>query len=96
MIVTRIKPRWRVDVPLEVQQALDVKPGDLLRYEIDGDRVIISKGNPVDAQEDTMTDEALRPIIDAALRETGPTYSGEEVFAELHARIDARGQVDAA
>ena len=99
MIASRIQSKGRVTVPPEVCEALRLKAGDVLNYEIDGDRVFVTKGvSETDEHgEDLMTDAELDPIIDAALADMGEAYSADEVFDELHARIEAlRGQMDAA
>ena len=98
MIVTKIQSRGEAEVPIEVREALGVGPGDLLRYEIEDGRVIVSKADEADLDDDLIDDETLRPIIDAAFASLGgPTYSAEETFGELRAHIESlRRRTDAA
>ena len=98
MIYSEVLPRGRIDIPVEVREALGLKPGDKLRYEIDGDRVVLSKGgNEEDHGDDLMTNEELKPIIDAALADDRPTLSADEAFAEIRAHIAVvAGRADAA
>lgn len=43
MIIGKITAKAQTTVPLAVRRALDLKPGDAVLYEIDGDRVMLSK-----------------------------------------------------
>ena len=96
MIESRLHTSGRTTIPPAVREALGLKPGDLLCYAIEDGRVVLSRDEH--GPDDMVSDEELAPIIASALAdETGETYSADEVFAELHARIDVlSGRKDAA
>ncbi len=53
MIFSRITSKAQTTVPLAVRRALRVVPGDKLLYQVEGDRVIITKAPATEAvQED--------------------------------------------
>jgi antitoxin PrlF len=45
MIVSRITSKAQTTIPQAVRKALALGPGDELAYQIDGDRVVISKAS---------------------------------------------------
>ncbi len=49
MIKSKITSKAQTTVPLPVRAALRVRPGDELAYEIEGDRVILTKAGREDA-----------------------------------------------
>jgi antitoxin PrlF len=50
MIKSKITSKAQTTVPLPVRAALRVRPGDELAYEIEGDRVILTKAGREDAE----------------------------------------------
>ena len=48
MIHSRITSKAQTTIPKAVRAALSLKGGDALRYEIDGDRVVLSKVEEAD------------------------------------------------
>lgn len=97
MIEGSISSRGRITIPPEVRDALGLRPGDMLRYEIEGDHVILSRGTDEHGADDLVSDDELRPIIEAALADDRPTYPAEEVFARLRQHIETlRESKDAA
>lgn len=51
MIASKLSSKAQTTIPLAVRAALHVRDGDVLVYEIDGDRVILSK-RPAPDQDD--------------------------------------------
>lgn len=49
MIFSRITSKAQTTVPLAVRRALRVAPGDKLLYQVEGDRVIITKAPTAEA-----------------------------------------------
>lgn len=47
MILSKLTSKAQTTIPLAVRNALRAAPGDELVYEIDGDRVMLSKRRPV-------------------------------------------------
>ena len=48
----RLTVKSQVTVPKDVREALGVKPGDTVTYAIEGDRVVLRKGDDPDPGED--------------------------------------------
>jgi antitoxin PrlF len=46
MILSRFTTRARTTIPASVRRALGLKPGDHIAYELDGDRVIMTRAKP--------------------------------------------------
>lgn len=46
MIVSRLTTKSQTTIPQPVRAALRLNPGDSIVYEIDGDRVIVSRVSP--------------------------------------------------
>jgi antitoxin PrlF len=59
MIKSKITSKAQTTVPLPVRAALRVRPGDELAYEIEGDRVILTKAG----REDTEHLNALQTLL---------------------------------
>ncbi|WP_407049046.1 AbrB/MazE/SpoVT family DNA-binding domain-containing protein [Methyloraptor flagellatus] len=51
MITSRLTSKAQTTVPQPVRNALKLREGDVLAYEIDGDRVILSKANPAERED---------------------------------------------
>ncbi|UAK24240.1 AbrB/MazE/SpoVT family DNA-binding domain-containing protein [Sphingomonas nostoxanthinifaciens] len=49
MIHSRLSSKAQTTIPRAVRAALGVKEGDRLAYQIDGDRVIVTRAAPVSA-----------------------------------------------
>lgn len=99
MIVRRIQSRGRTMMPPEICEALGVKAGDTLSYAIEGDKVVLTRDASSDDAHgpDTISDEAMDPIIDQALADNSCTFSAGEVFGGIRARLEERrGRMDAA
>lgn len=45
MIISRITSKAQTTIPQPVRKALALRPGDELAYQIDGDRVIVTKAD---------------------------------------------------
>lgn len=67
----RLSSKSQIVVPAEARRALGLEPGDVLDVEVQGDRIVLTREDPVDPLE------RLR-----ALRGTLPTGSGAEVLRE--------------
>lgn len=48
MIHSRISSKLQTTVPLAVRRALGIGPGDTIGYEIDGDRVVLTRAEEPD------------------------------------------------
>jgi AbrB family looped-hinge helix DNA binding protein len=48
----KLTVKSQVTVPKDVRDALGLKPGDSVTYDIDGDRVVLRKGEDPDPGED--------------------------------------------
>ncbi len=46
MIISRLTTKSQTTIPQPVRAALKLSPGDSIVYEIDGDRVIVSRATP--------------------------------------------------
>jgi AbrB family looped-hinge helix DNA binding protein len=73
MHTSRLSSKGQVTIPPEVQRHLGIEPGDLVHYEVEGDRVILHPGQISDvafhtALSDTM-DEWSSPEDDEAFRD---------------------------
>ncbi len=51
MISSKLTDKAQTTIPQAVRKALDLIPGDELAYEIDGDRVIITKAGAEPAED---------------------------------------------
>ena len=51
MITSRLTSKAQTTVPQPVRNALKLREGDVLAYEIDGDRVILSKASPAERED---------------------------------------------
>lgn len=47
MIVGRITAKAQTTIPVAVRRALGLRAGDAIAYELDGDRVIMTKARPL-------------------------------------------------
>jgi antitoxin PrlF len=47
MIRSRLTSKAQTTVPQAIRKALHLQPGDELAYEIDGDRVILTRASPL-------------------------------------------------
>jgi AbrB family looped-hinge helix DNA binding protein len=45
---SRLTAKSQTTIPKRVRDRLRLKPGDVVKYEIEGDRVILSKASPLD------------------------------------------------
>jgi AbrB family looped-hinge helix DNA binding protein len=48
----KLTVKSQVTIPKDVRRALGLKPGDSVTYDIDGDRVVLRKGQDPDPGED--------------------------------------------
>ena len=71
---SRISSKGQVTIPVEVRQALDLKAGDLVVYEMDGDVVKLKKLEPFDA--------AFHLAVSETLQEWS-SKEDEEAFGDL-------------
>ncbi len=74
MIASKISSKGQVTIPKEVRETLGVKPGDLVKYEIENGAVSITRVEPFDAE------------FHAALSETMEEWASpedEEAFRDL-------------
>ena len=62
MVESRVSSRYQLTLPAEVRKALGVKPGDAVRYEVEGSSVRVS---------------LVRPDLSAVLDEVTGDYSFE-------------------
>ena len=71
---SRISSKGQVTIPVEVREALDLKAGDLVVYEMDGDVAKLKKLEPLDA--------AFHLAVSATLDEWN-SDEDEEAFGDL-------------
>jgi AbrB family looped-hinge helix DNA binding protein len=71
---SRISSKGQVTIPVEVREALDLKAGDLVVYEMDGDVVKLKKLEPFDA--------AFHLAVSETLQEWS-SKEDEEAFGDL-------------
>jgi AbrB family looped-hinge helix DNA binding protein len=71
---SRLSSKGQVTIPVEVRQHLGLEPGDLVVYEIEGERAFLRRGEPFDV------------ALHAALAETLDEWTSaedDEAFREL-------------
>lgn len=51
MITSRLSSKAQTTIPQPVRAALNLRDGDQLAYSIDGNRVILTKGNPTEKED---------------------------------------------
>lgn len=81
-------------IPTEILDALKVKPGDEIGFDIT-DGVVSMFRYPSDDEIDQDTGlryGALRALIKEAIDDPRPSIPAEQAFAELRAHIDSRRQ----
>lgn len=88
MIVTRLDADARASIPAEVMDALGLKPGDRIAFNIvDGEVILHRFQSEEEIDEETgMTIGALRAFVAEGL--DGPTIPMEEAFDQVRAHID--------
>lgn len=59
MITSKLTSKAQTTIPLPVRSALDLHPGDELRYEIKGGRVVLAK-----AQREAVADDPFRTFTE--------------------------------
>ncbi len=74
MQISKISSKAQITLPRKVREALGAKPGDLVAYEVEGDKVRVKRLEPFDA--------AFHQALSATLDEWG-TDEDEEAFREL-------------
>lgn len=74
MYQSRLSGKGQVTIPVEIRERLALEPGDLVVYEIEGDRAILRRGDPIDA--------AFHAAISATLDEWG-SDEDDEAFRDL-------------
>ncbi len=60
MKVSRVSTKGQVTIPAGIRSALGVGPGDLIAYELEGDRVRLRKVEPFDAAYHAAVAETLQ------------------------------------
>lgn len=60
MKVSRVSAKGQVTIPAGIRSALGVGPGDLIAYELEGDRVRLRKVEPFDAAYHAAVAETLQ------------------------------------
>jgi len=58
--VSRVSTKGQVTIPAGIRSALGVGPGDLIAYELEGDRVRLRKVEPFDAAYHAAVAETLQ------------------------------------
>jgi AbrB family looped-hinge helix DNA binding protein len=71
---SRLTQKYQATIPAEVRRALGLKQGDVIQFDVDGDRVSIRK--------QTRADRAYLEALEATLPEWSSTYD-DEAYAEL-------------
>ncbi|MES2884408.1 MAG: type II toxin-antitoxin system PrlF family antitoxin [Pseudomonadota bacterium] len=64
MISSKLTSKAQTTIPLAVRNALHAQPGDELVYEIDGDRVVVSKRKPATMDDPFRTFEEWNSAAD--------------------------------
>lgn len=96
MIVTRIEADVRAVIPTEVLNALAIKPGDEIGFNIN-DGVVSVFRNPSDDEIDGdtgLTYGALRALIKQAVDDPRPSISADEAFANVRRLLEDRWAAD--
>ncbi len=71
---SRLSSKGQVTIPVEVRERLSLEPGDLVVYEVEGDRAVLRRAEPVDL--------AFHAALGATLEEwTSP--EDDEAFRDL-------------
>jgi AbrB family looped-hinge helix DNA binding protein len=60
MKISRISAKGQITIPAGIRSALGVGPGDLIAYELEGDRVRLRKVEPFDAAYHAAVAETLQ------------------------------------
>ncbi|MBN2337754.1 MAG: AbrB/MazE/SpoVT family DNA-binding domain-containing protein [Acidobacteria bacterium] len=60
MKISRISAKGQVTIPAGIRSALGVGPGDLIAYELEGNKVRLRKVEPFDAAYHTAVAETLQ------------------------------------
>jgi len=71
---SRLTQKYQATIPAEVRRALGLKQGDVIQFDVDGERVTIRK--------QTRADRAFLEGLEAALSEWNSAYD-DEAYADL-------------
>lgn len=71
---SRLTQKYQATIPAEVRRALGLKQGDVIQFDVDGERVTIRK--------QTRADRAFLKGLEAALSEWNSAYD-DEAYADL-------------
>jgi AbrB family looped-hinge helix DNA binding protein len=45
---SRLSGKGQVTIPVEIREKLALEPGDIVVYEVEGDRAVLRRGEPLD------------------------------------------------
>lgn len=71
---SRLSSKGQVTIPVEVRERLGLEPGDVVVYEIEGERAILHRAEPLDI--------AFHAALSSTLEEWG-SAEDDEAFREL-------------
>lgn len=75
----KLSAKNQISVPREAREALDIKPGDHVRFMVFGDRVELVKPRPVAELAGMLYRPGQRTITLDEMREAGPAgWAGED------------------
>lgn len=99
MIVSRLNADALAAIPAEVLDALGLKPGDPIGFEIEDGEVRLTRPDEAAFQQFPTEEaepgtETLRWLIHQALDDPRPTVPAAEAFASIRRRFDARWAAD--
>ena len=71
---SRLSSKGQVTIPSEVREKLELHPGDMVLYEVEGDRVLLRRAEPFDLAYHAALSETL---------EEWASEEDEEAFRDL-------------
>ena len=98
MIVEQITFDGCVRIPEPVLEALGLKLGDTIAFDVEDGRVRLHRADQLDPELDQLfgdeaddhTDDEVAAFVEEALSDSRPTLSIDETFAEVQAHIEER------